>query len=83
MNQLILNIKNDLLLEKIVQLLEVFRNDGVEIKEILKSTQNNWSNEYIEKNWREIGMSTHSADLDDNEIKYEAYTRFQNEKYSS
>lgn len=52
--------------------------------QITQTSQHNqaWSDEYIKQNWKAIGMDTHSADSNDNDIKYEAYARFYNEKHS-
>lgn len=83
MSQLILDIKNETVLNKIIKLLEIFQNDGVEIKEISQTKQEVWTDEYIEKNWRKIGMSTHSVNLDDDERLYEACAEFNDDKYSS
>lgn len=82
MSQLILEIKNESILNKIVKLLELFKNDGVEIKEILKPKQEEWTDEYIEKHWRDIILNTHSSELDDDERLYDAAARFYNDKYS-
>ena len=49
----------------------------------LKKTTKKWSDEYIEKNWREIGVGTHSSNLDDDERMYEAYGEFYSEKHSN
>ena len=78
MNQLVLNIKNESIMDKLLWMLDHFKSDGVEISGIKTVDK-----EYIDKNWREIGMNTHSADLDDNDVKYEAYRVFYAEKHSS
>ncbi len=74
-------IKDENIVDKIVKLLEVFKDDGVKV--IYDKAQEEWNDEYIENNWREIGMSTHSANIDDNEVKYDAYARFNHDKHSS
>ena len=38
--QLIVNIKNNTIAEKIMQILEVFKSDGVEVKTIEKTKEN-------------------------------------------
>ncbi len=53
----------------------------VEIKESAKQKQE-WSDEYIEKHWRKLGMNTNSPDTDDDERLYEAAERFYSEKYN-
>ncbi len=66
--QLMIDIKNESIANKIIQILEVFKNDGVEIKHvnsnkpITKNQQQetNLSDEYIEKNWRNLIMTNHS-----------------------
>ena len=74
-------IKDENIVDKIVKLLEVFKDDGVKV--IYDKAQEEWNDGYIENNWREIGMSTHSANIDDNEVKYDAYARFNHDKHSS
>ena len=53
----------------------------VEIKESAKQ-KHEWSDEYIEKHWRELGMNTNSTDADDDDRLYEAAVRFYGEKHS-
>lgn len=87
MSQLILNIKNESTKEKILWMLEHFKDDGIDIEQLPttkhqpKNTK--YTDEYIEKNWREIGMGTHSANLDDDERIYDACGKFYNDKHSS
>lgn len=83
--QFIINIKNESIADKIIWFLNSFKDQGVEIKETksIEIAEEKFSDEYVANNWRKIGMSTHSADLDDNEIKYDAYARFMNDKHSS
>ena len=87
MNYLTLKIHDEKIMDKLLWMLEHFKSDGVEIKKepISKNHQQktNFSKEHIRENWREIGMNTHSSDVDDNDIKYEAYGVFHAEKYSS
>lgn len=82
--QLIVDIKDEKLLEKIVQLLNIFKNDGVEI--VNYSTEKNSieqdSKNHIPDDWKEIVMNTHSADRDDDEFLYDAAWEFYNEKHS-
>ena len=84
--QLIVDIQDDSIADKIINILNVFKNDGVEIKKQVISEEDNkteLSDEYIEKNWKELGMNTHSADLDDDERLYDAAWEFYNEKHSN
>ena len=83
--QLTVNINDNNIAEKILWFLNSFSSKGVTIKEISTNNtqQNAFSDEYIEKNWRSIGMSTKSADLDDDERMYEAAAEFYNDKHSS
>jgi len=53
------------------------------IKDNISSSANKkveWTDEYVDKHWQEIGMGTHSADLNDDERLYEAAARFYDEK---
>ena len=67
MQRLILNIKNENITDKLLWMLSHFKDDGVEIvtsdeKSEMKNQQpeTNLSDEYIEKHWKEILMSTKS-----------------------
>ncbi|ACN99479.1 hypothetical protein SULAZ_0346 [Sulfurihydrogenibium azorense Az-Fu1] len=79
--KIIINVLNEEILDNLLWLLKHFEKDGVEI---IKSEEDKeeWSDEYIEKNWKEIGMKTNSVDFDDDEKLYEAVGEFYNEKYS-
>ena len=79
--QLIVNIKDESLARKIIKLLNVFKDDGIEVIK-KEESQKEWSDDYVQKNWREIGMNTHSADIDDDEYLYEAAWEYYNEKHS-
>jgi len=77
--RLIVEIEDKNIADKIVWLLKSFQNMGVRIK----SVEDESCNEPLtEQNWREIGMSTHSADRDDDKFLYEAAWEFYNEKHS-
>ncbi len=73
--QLIVDIQNESLADKIKTILSAFKDDGIVVKEI-KNSKNGIA-------WKELGMNTHSADLDDDERLYEACAEFYNEKYSN
>lgn len=79
--KIIINVLNEEILDNLLWLLKHFEKDGIEI---IKSEEDKeeWSDEYIEKNWKEIGMKTNSVDFDDDEKLYEAVGEFYNEKYS-
>ena len=81
--QLIVDIKNENIADKVLEFLINLKEDGVEIikKDKFKADKV-LDDEYVEKHWREIGMNTHSADMDDDERLYEAAARFYREKYS-
>ena len=84
--QLILEIKDDSVADKIVWFLKSFQDKGVEIlnydtKENRLAYDENDA-ERAKIDWREIVMNTHSADLDDDEYLYEAAWEFYNEKHS-
>ena len=84
--QLIIDIKNESIADKIKTILSAFKNDGIEVQEVKTRNRNPETtppDEYIAKNWREIGMSTHSADRDDDEYLYDAAWEFYNEKHSN
>jgi len=83
--QLIVDIKNDSLADKIIKILDAFKDDGVKIQKPEIGHQEpdvELDDQYIKEHWRELGMNTHSADLDDDKRLYEAAARFYNEKYS-
>ena len=89
--QLTVEIKNESLIDKIVELLNVFKDDGIRIlnyeaKEKDEKKQDlmnsKWDKEFAAKHWKEIIMNTHSADMDDDKRLYEAAARFYHEKYS-
>ncbi len=68
----------------LIPLIEELKDkDEIEV-EIEESSEKkrNWSDEYIEKHWRELGMRTNSLDIDDDSRLYEAAEKFYNEKYS-
>jgi len=84
--QLVINIKNNELVDEIMQFLNSFKDKDIEILNYKESKDNlgkkEWDEEFAKKHWREIIMNTHSADLDDDEYLYEAAWEFYNEKYS-
>lgn len=68
--QLSLNIKDERVLDKLLWVLERFKNDGVEIikePKILTHDTVTCTDEYIEKNWKEIV----SKSLKNHDINYE------------
>ncbi len=79
--QLIVNIKDENLARKIIKLLNIFQDEGIEIIK-KEESQKEWSDEYVQEHWREIGMNTHSADIDDDECLYEAAWEYYSEKHS-
>lgn len=66
--RLVIDIKNDSVYDKIIQLLNIFKNDGVVIKETKmhdpladnQDTKTVLSDEYIEKNWRNLVVTKQS-----------------------
>lgn len=82
--QLVIDIKNENLINKIISLLNIFKDDGVEIVNYKTSDveKDQDSLSRISDDWREIVMSTHSADRDDDEYLYEAAWEFYREKHS-
>lgn len=77
MSQVVLNIPNESLKEKIMWFLERFKNDGLEIKETQKEKPK-YSEEYIKKNWKKLAMGTKS---DDGYYKSEQYYEDRFEDY--
>jgi len=82
--QLIVDIQNEKLADKIIWFLQSFQDKGVKILNYEKNDLINkeWNDDFIKKHWKEIGMNTHSANRDDDEYLYEAAWEFYNEKYS-
>jgi hypothetical protein len=70
------------LLDKLIWFLKSFEDKGVKIITEVNEKEMLLSDEYVREHWREIGMSTHSSDRDDDEYLYEAASRYYNEKYS-
>ena len=59
--QLIVDIPNDSLADKIIQILNAFKSDGIKIDKQTKSTKYDESlltEEYIKENWRELVMTS-------------------------
>ncbi len=59
--QLIIDIPSTSLGDKIIQILNAFKNDGVKIKKQVESQKNDESlltKEYIKENWRELVMTS-------------------------
>lgn len=69
--QLIVDIKNKSIADKIVRLLKDFKDKGVEIREIKKAKQETeFSDEYIEKNWLDIIRKAHVPEDYENSEQY-------------
>ncbi len=83
--QLTINIQNESLVEKIIKILEVFKNDGVEIvkKDILSDNrEKKYTDEYLKENWREMVMTSgDNADYYKSEAYYEDRGNYLLEKY--
>jgi len=80
--RIVINISNEEILDKLLWFLKHFEKDGVEIAKEEKNKKVEWTDEYIEKYWKELGMKTNSPDIDDDERLYEAAREFYNEKYN-
>lgn len=84
--QISIEVEDKKIARKILKILEVFMDEGVKV--ISDNTINNatkepeWTDEYIDKHWREIILDTHSSELDDDERLYEAAARFYDDKHS-
>jgi len=79
--RLVLDVQNEDILDELLKVLRRFQKDGVEIVHIDTEEEEEWDEEYLEKHWREIGMATHSADLDDDEELYRACGEYYREKH--
>ena len=85
--QLIIDIPNNSLADKIIQILNVFKSDGakIEIKQDLNVTKYrkfDYSDDEIEKNWKDILMNTQSdSDYYKSELYYEERGAYLMEKY--
>ena len=56
--QLIVDIDNDILAQKIIQILNIFKGDGLHIKKGDEKVERvEYSDKYIEENWRELAMT--------------------------
>lgn len=74
MSQLVLEIKDELVKERLLWLLQHFKKDELEIVNHQPSEQNQaWSDDYIEKNWKEL-IVTSSMKAD-----YEKSSQFREE----
>ena len=83
--QLTINIENESLVDKIIKILEVFKNDGVNIvkKDISSdSIEKKYTDEYLKENWREMVMTSgDSADYYKSDQYYEDRGKYLEEKY--
>lgn len=83
MSQIIINIANESLKEKILWFLSRFKDDGVQIEESKDEQQKKeYSKEYLEKNWKKLAMGTRSSKLNDDEMLEIAHEEHYNEKYN-
>lgn len=65
MSQLIIEIKNESIKDKVLWMLEHFKNDGIEIKDNTTRETNELSDDYIENNYKEI-VSNSLKNYDEN-----------------
>lgn len=83
--QLTINIQNESLVDKIIKILEVFKNDGVIIVKKDISSDNKekeYTDTYLKENWREMVMSSgDNADYYKSEEYYEDRGNYLLEKY--
>jgi antitoxin component YwqK of YwqJK toxin-antitoxin module len=83
--QLVINIQNESLVNKIIQILEVFKNDGVKIVKKDTSSANRekeYTDEYLKENWREMVMTSgDNPDYYKSEEYYEDRGNYLLEKY--
>ncbi len=84
MSSIVVEFQNDIIMQKVISMLEVFRDDGVKIKGISGCLDEKWSDEYIKENWRELIMASDRGDVDDDfETSAQACWEFHNEKYNN
>ena len=86
--QLVVNIKDQSIVDKIVQLLKIFENDGVEISypEKQQSLVQKDHEENVKEtipNWQEELMTHEDPNTDDDEILPEAYVEYKSEKHTA
>ena len=84
--QIAIEIEDKNTARKILKILDAFADEGVRVRnDDLPETIKNepeWTDDYIENNWREIISNVRSLDVDDDERLYKAASRFYNDKYS-
>ena len=82
---LTINIQNESLVDKIIKILEVFKNDGVNIIKKDNSSDNKekeYTDEYLKENWREMIMTSgDSSDYYKSDEYYEDRGNYLLEKY--
>ncbi len=77
--RLAIEIPDENLADKIIKILEVFKDEGVKVyNRSYSSSREN----LLKRDLRAIGMSTHSSNRDDDEYLYEAAWEFYNEKHT-
>ncbi|MBE0472470.1 MAG: hypothetical protein IBX55_23550 [Methyloprofundus sp.] len=85
MSQLVLEIKNDIVKERLLWLLQHFKKDELEILEPAPVLNNQaWSDEYIEQNWRDIvsvSLANLPEDFEKSDEYFEARASHLMEKY--
>ena len=83
--QLIIDIENSSLVDKIIKTLEVFKNEGVSI--VKKETQTGnrekeYTDEYLKENWKEMIMTSgDDSDYYKSDQYYEDRGKYLEEKY--
>jgi len=83
--QLVIDIKNDSLADKILKILDIFKNDGVKIvkKDVsLDNAEKEYTDEYLKENWREMVMTSgDNSDYYKSEEYYDDRGNYLLEKY--
>ncbi|MCF6207462.1 MAG: hypothetical protein L3J47_11320 [Sulfurovum sp.] len=85
--QLIIDVQDNSIAEKIIWFLNSLKDKGVKIITPVQEVKNSkqkpiFTDEFILQHWKELGMNTHSANLDDDERSYESAWEFYSEKHS-
>jgi hypothetical protein len=82
--QLIINVQNESLVEKIVWFLETLKDKGVQViqKDMTIDSKSKYTDEYLRENWKEMVMSSgDSSDYYKSEAYYTDRGNYLLEKY--
>ncbi len=90
--RLVIDIKNENLADKIIKLLNIFKDDGVNIITFSKNNEKLVAKNCFEDNfarmeesianWQKEIMTNEDPNIDDDEVLPKAYWEYYNEKYT-